>query len=132
LVSKKIILKLILLIFAIYFYSSCASTGFLMAKAKVVMYGPTYPAKGLDEQIDVYKTNKPDHEYIEIAELSCADTDDNWSMKQILKKAREIGADAIIILGTAGEEAIGIPVGKTVYAASQEYGLKAIAIKYKK
>jgi len=111
--------------------NSCASTGFLMARAKVVMYGSPYPAKSKDAKIDVYRTTKPTKDYIEIAEISCGDTNDNWNMEQIMIKAREIGADGLIIVGKAGSEAVGVPIGKNVYAVSSEYGLKAIAIKYK-
>ncbi len=41
-------------------------------------------------------TNKPAVEYIEFAQITCKDTNDKWSLEQITKKAREIGADAII------------------------------------
>ena len=111
--------------------NSCASTGFLMAKAEVTMYASPYPAKTRNSQIDIYRTNKPTKDYLEIAEISCGDTNDNWNMQQIMLKAREIGADGIIIIGKSGTEAVGVPIGKNVYAASSEYGLKAIAIKYK-
>ena len=44
--------------------SGCASTGFLMAKAKVTLFGESYPAKSEDAKIDVYMTNKPIQEYV--------------------------------------------------------------------
>ncbi len=123
---------LILGFYAVMLFSaSCASTGFLMAKPNVVMYGNPYPEKEKDANIDVYRTTKPDKEYIEIAEISCGDTSKKWNMKQILNKAREIGADGIIIIGKSGTMAVAIPIDKSVYAVSEGYGLKAIAIKYK-
>jgi hypothetical protein len=126
-IGKFFFWGLILLVFM----NSCTSTGFLMAKAKIVMYASPYPAKSKASQIDVYRTTKPTKDYIEIAEISCGDTNDNWNMEQIMIKAREIGADGLIIVGKGGSEAIGVPIGKNVYAVSSEYGLKAIAIKYK-
>lgn len=111
---------------------SCKSNGFLMAKAKVNLYGNTYPSKEENANIDIYRTQKPDFEYEEIGEITCADTDEEWALKQTLIKAREIGADGIIILGNAGAYGVGIPVGETmVYSGSEGYGIKAIAIKYK-
>lgn len=123
--------------FIIYFLvsaliiSSCASTGFLMAKAHVTLFGETYPAKSEDAKIDVYMTNKPTQEYIEFAQITCRDTNDNWSLEQITKKAREIGADGIFIIGKAGTSGVGIPMGTSTYVVSQDYGMTAVAIKYK-
>lgn len=67
--------------------SSCASTGFLMAKAQVTLFGESYPAKGEDAKIDVYITNKPTQEYVEFAQITCRDTNDQWSLEQITRKA---------------------------------------------
>ena len=122
----------VVFIFAILFlFISCSSTGFLMAKPKVVMYGATYPSKTENENIDVYSMSKPKKDFIEIAEISCGDTEDDWNMKQILLKAREIGADGIINTGRAGAYGVGVPVGYSTYLVSEDYGIKAIAIKYK-
>jgi hypothetical protein len=111
-------------------FFSCASTGFLMAKAKVTMYQEAYPPKEENATIDVYRSKTPEVKYIEIAEVSCGDTDDNWAMKQILIKAREIGADGIIIIGRAGDYGVGVPIGNMVYTSTESFGIKAIAIKY--
>jgi len=112
-------------------FNSCASTGFLMAKPKVILYAKPYSPKKINAPIDVYQTTMPDHEYIEIAKITCGDTDDNWNMKQILIKAREIGADGIIIVGRSGSVAVAVPVDKMTYAVDQGYGITAIAIVYK-
>ena len=109
----------------------CASTGFLMAKPKVTLYGQKYPSKSANEQMDVFNTNKPNREYIEIALITCGDTDDSWNMTQILMKAREIGADAIIVTGKSGSYGVGVPVGNMAYAVARGYGISAIAVKYK-
>lgn len=111
--------------------SGCASTGFLMAKAKVTLFGESYPAKSENAKIDVYMTNKPTQEYVEFAQITCGDTNDKWSLEQITKKAREIGADGIIIIGKAGTSGVGVPIGNSTYIVSEEYGMTAVAIKYK-
>lgn len=127
----KIFGFIIFLIVSALLFSSCASTGFLMAKAKVTLFGDSFPPKDEDAKIDVYMTNKPTQEYIEFAQITCGDTDDNWSLEQITKKAREIGADGIIIIGKAGTSGVGIPMGTLTYVVSEDYGMTAIAIKYK-
>ncbi len=121
----------ILLIVSGLLFSRCASTGFLMAKAEVTLFGDSYPQKNEDAKVDVYITNKPTQEYIEFAQITCGDTNDKWSLEQIIKKAREIGADGIIIIGKAGSSGVGIPMGTSTYVVSEEYGMTAVAIKYK-
>ena len=111
--------------------SGCASTGFLMAKPEVVLYGPPLPAKPTNAPIEVFESQKPTRPYQEIAKIEVGDTDDNWSMAQILKKAREIGADGVLITGRSGHYGVGVPAGSAVYAATEAYGLVAIAFKYK-
>jgi hypothetical protein len=56
---------------------------------------------------------------------------DKWNLEQITKKAREIGADGIIIMGKAGTLGVGIPIGTLNYVVTEEYGMTAVAIKYK-
>lgn len=108
----------------------CASTGFLMAKPVVTVFGQTYLAKTADAKVDVFSTTKPDRKYTEIAQIKCGDTDDTWNIGQILMKAREIGADAIIITGKSGSYGVGVPIGNMTYATEEGYGISAIAIKY--
>lgn len=122
---------IIFLIVSVLLFSRCASTGFLMAKAKVTLFGDTYPPKDEEAKIDLYMTNKPTQEYLKFAQITCEDTNDEWSLEQITKKAREIGADGIIMIGKAGTSGIGIPMGTSTYVVSEEYGMTAIAIKYK-
>ena len=94
------------------------------ATPMVSMYTSSYPAKQEDEKIDIYRSQKPAREYIEIAEIKYHDyIFDDYSgqnMSQIVKKAKEIGADGVIILGSSGFTKYG-----------EETGIKAIAIKYK-
>ena len=103
-----------------------------MAAPKVVLYGPPHTARPADAHIDVYNATRPDVAFIEIAQISCGDTEDDWNMKQILIKAREVGADAVIITGRSGTYGMGVPVGSMVFAAGEGYGLTAIAIRYKR
>ncbi len=122
---------LIIFIFSSLLFFSCASTGFLMAKAKINLFGDPYPSKNENAPVDIYRTQKPERKYIELGEITCLDTNDDWALKQTLMKAREIGADGIIILGKGGAYSVGVPVGNTVvYSGSESYGINAIAIKY--
>ena len=102
-----------------------------MAKPKVILFGNTYSQKEAGMPIDVYMTNRPTQEYVEFAKISIRDTNDKWCLEQISKKACEIGADAIIIIGKAGSSGVGIPMGYSTYVVSEEYGMTAVAIKYK-
>lgn len=122
--------KLLVIMLTSLYIHSCASNGFLMAKAKVKMYQTAYPAKSDTATIDIYRSNRPDQKYLELAEISCGDTNDDWSMKQITIKAREIGADGLIIMGKAGSYGYGVPIGDMVYTSTESYGITAIAIKY--
>ena len=124
--KKKARLTLWIMIIA-GMYCSCSA---LMAKPQVTMYTTPYPSKSQHSHIDVYRTQAPSRGYIEIAEISCRDTSDSWNIEQIIKKAKEIGADGVIIMGRTGSYAVGVPVGDMTYAASRTYGLTAIAIKY--
>jgi len=111
--------------------AGCASNGFLMAKPKVLLYLPGLPPKPPDASIEVFQSQQPERPYQEVARIEVGDTDDNWSMKQILKKAREVGADGVLIVGRSGSYGVGVPVGTVVYAATESYGMVAIAFKYK-
>lgn len=123
--------KLLPLFILIFLIVGCQSTGFLMAKAKVTMINEPYPAKDENANIEVYITTVPSEPYIEIAQITCDDTEDDWCLKQIKIKAREIGADGIIIIGKSASGGVGIPIGNMYYVSSEEYGMKAIAFKYK-
>ena len=76
-------------------------------------------------------TAKPTQEYIEFAQITVGDTNDKWYLEQITKKAREIGADTVIIIGKTGSYGVGVPIGYSAYVVNQGYGMTAVAIKYK-
>jgi len=91
----------------------------------VECYSPT-------ANVEVLRTNPPNHSYIEIAELSIPikkRTRDTAVMR-LIEEAKSIGADAIILLGENQTGAVPIPVGAMVVAAPK-IELRAIAIKYK-
>ncbi len=127
---KRIVI-IFCLLSSLLLMTRCASTGFLMAKPKAILFGEAYPPKDDGSKIDVFITNKPTQEYIEFARITCEDTNDKWNLQQITKKACEIGADGIIIIGKAGSSGVGIPMGNSTYVVTEEYGMTAIAIKYK-
>ena len=129
--GEKRMKRIIPLLISTVLLLSCQSTGFLMAKAKITMINEPYPAKEENANIEVYITNPPSTPYIELAQITCDDTEDDWCLKQIKIKAREIGADGIIILGKSASGGGGVPIGNMYYVSSEEYGMKAIAFKYK-
>lgn len=81
-------------------------------------YEPNYTS-----DIEVFVTQKPDRPYIEIAEITSATRSPfnraKINMDNLIEKAKELGANAIIMTGPAGK------------AEGTEYGRKAIAIRWK-
>jgi len=94
------------------------------------MYGESYPPKPDNFQVEIYRTKVPERDYIEIAEVSNKDSNNNYAKRSVMDKARKLGADAIIILGAAGSGGVGIPSGNVVISSTYEYGIRAVAIKY--
>lgn len=136
---KIIQFKVLIFLCVICVISGCASTGFLMAKPEVTMLGEAGIPKSPMANIDIYYTNKPDKKYEEIAIIKVGDTDDDWSLKQIKIKAREIGADSVIIIGRPGSYVYvtGMGTGTDSFSTSagigvgEGYGLEVIAVRYK-
>jgi len=46
-------------------------------------------------------------------------------------KTREVGADAVILKGRVGTTAAALPVVGIAWAVGSDYGLSAIAVRYK-
>lgn len=92
----------------------------------VTMLSKSYPSKDEDAHIEVFVTNKPTSEYVEIAIIK---HDSEWSDKSTLNniksKARELGADAVIITERAGSS------GGMTFVSTEKSGFVAVAIKYK-
>ena len=68
---------------------------------------------------------------LEFSSITHIDINDNLNMEQVIKNARETGADGIMLVGKAGSSGIGVPLGNLTYVLSEEYGITSIAIKYK-
>jgi hypothetical protein len=92
-------------------------TVLLMGCTHVTMYREPFPSKLESANIDIYKTQKPTNEYIEIGEISAN------NINSAIAKAREIGADAIIITGYKN----------IIYddGVERQHGIRGVAIKYK-
>ncbi|TKB64005.1 MAG: hypothetical protein E8D47_12205 [Nitrospira sp.] len=102
-----------------------------MAEPKVTMYGERFPPKAITESVEVFQTIQPKRDYVEIARIECGDTDDTYNMEQLLLKAKEIGADGLIIIGRSGTLGMAVPIGNLAFGVGEGYGMAAIAIKYR-
>lgn len=119
---KKFKLTSLIIVFCLL-QTSCAT---------MTIIGSTYPAKHPSVGVDVYISKLPACEYDEVALIKADNfSSDNNAMTAVKTKAREVGADAIIIVGSASVSSYNVPVGNFTYSATQKSGIKAIAIKYK-
>lgn len=84
------------------------------------------------EYVEIYRTDKPKRPYTEIAQI---ETDASYknAMEYLTDKAKQLGGDAIIVVGeeNRGVIAISLPEGSGVVASPINY-LVAIVIKFKK
>ena len=85
-------------------------------------YSPT-------SRVDVLRTKPPDKPYDEIAELEVKSNYDD-AIQMLVSKAKEIGTDAIILMGERGKNAVAVPIGDFVYVKSLTK-LWSVAIRYK-
>ena len=112
-------LKYIFIVILILCHFSCAP-GVSFIKYTDAKYSPT-------TSIQVFRKSTIERKFIELGELSVRILNDSFSNNEekafvsIKEKAEEIGADAIIIIGT---EKI------TVFKNDEQRYLKAVAIKY--
>ena len=131
--------RYVIVISVFVFLSGC------MAQPKVLILGEAGSPKTEAENIDIFYTKRPEQEYVEIARIEVGDTNDEYSLNQILMKARSMGADGVVIIGRSGSYGPVISSG-TGYTSgnnantfvtssgltvSEGYGLVAIAIRYK-
>lgn len=131
LTASRVPVVILLVVASLVVSGGCASTGFMMARPKVTLYGTPLPPKSRTTPIEVFETQKPERPYREVARIEVRDTNDRWSLEQIQKKAREVGADGIIITGRSGRVGAGTPIGSGTYAASRDYGMIAVAFVYR-
>lgn len=115
---------LIIFFIALLFYSCSPSVNFMRYSEK------TYPPTN---SVDVLRNKPVEKEYFELGELSLKIKKSNQdeAVIQLKEKAKEIGADAIIILGEESEGSVIVPIGN-LYASVDRKSIKAIAIKYKR
>lgn len=81
-------------------------------------------------EVEIFQTNPPKDEYIEMGVLSIRIKKQNEDdvIINLRKKAKEIGADAIIILGEKTEGTVAVPVGNMAYGVPIR-DFRALAIK---
>lgn len=100
---------------------------FIGCTTSMTMYRDPFPVKDDNAEIDIYHSQPPTTNYVEIAEIKVdAIGSASKNIPLLKREARKIGADAIIIMGPAGYISTGTGAINT-----SEHGLKAIAIKYK-
>ena len=124
------ITKIALMFFIILFICACSPSVKFMKYSENI-YTPT-------DSIEVLRNKPIEKNYIELGELSIkVKSGDENSVLRLVDKAKEIGANAIIILGESSEGETTFPVknfytGQTMfYTSVEKMYLKAIAIKYK-
>jgi hypothetical protein len=95
------------------------------------------------DSIEVLRNKPVEREFIELGELSIEIKkgilfgNEEDAVLDLIGKAKEIGADAIIILGESSDGETTVPIknvytGQTIsYETIENKNLKAIAIKYK-
>ena len=120
-------LHIIVVLFLSLILSSCYSVDFVRYSDE------TYPAS---VSVEVFRNKPVDKEYIELGELSLRVKKGLFSNQEevvikLKEKAKELGADAIIILGEEKEGSVIVPVGDVYTSVDKRY-IKAIAIRYKK
>lgn len=84
------------------------------------------------QKVEVLRTKSIERDYIEIGEVSIRlkkSTESN-AVALLAEKAKELGADAIILMGERSRGAVAMPVGSMI-AAVPLRELYGIAIRYK-
>lgn len=100
----------------------CAS---MMAKPEFTQYTTkTFTPKTSVDDVEIYST-PPRKDYIELGMITCKDTSKKWNLQQVKTKAKDVGADAIIISHNES-----LTTAEIIAGVERECGIKAIAIKY--
>jgi hypothetical protein len=110
----------LLCLFALHLLAACAHS------AKVRRYIPAQYSP--TTSVEVFATKGPSRDYIELAELSVKADDE--SVHYLTEKAKELGADAIILTGEQSRGSVMMPAGN-MWVAVPVRKLAAVAIKYK-
>ena len=111
--------SILLLLISFTFFISCSSVDFLRYTEQT--FEPT-------QEFQVFQTNPPDKDYTELGLLSTETG--KKAIINLKKKAKEIGANAIIIIGEKNEGTVAMPMGNMAYGIPIKK-LEAVAIRYK-
>ena len=117
-----------LLLFFVFLTFTACSPSVNFMKYNEDNYSPT-------NSVEVLRNKPVEKKFVELGELSIQVKKGIFSNQEevVLKlkeKAKEIGADAIIILGEESEGSVIVPIGN-LYTSVDKRFIKAIAIKYK-
>ena len=118
--------KLVVVLFSAIVAAGCASTPTVLFMRYTEQ---TYPAT---QSVQVLRTKPIDRTYVELGELSFRikkSTEEN-AILFLKAKAREVGADAIVVLGERSAGTVAVPAGYNVVLVPLR-DLVAVAIKYK-
>lgn len=107
------------LLFFLTIFISCSSVDYLRYTDQT--FEPT-------KEVEIFQTKPPEKDYIELGILSVEAGDD--AIIDLKNKAREIGANAIIILGEKNKGTVAVPIGNMAYGVPVNE-LEAVAIRYK-
>jgi len=122
----KAIIPIVIFLSAVFLSACSPSVNFM--KYSEENYPPT-------NSVEVLRNKPVEKEFIELGELSIQVKKGIFSNQEevVLKlkeKAKEIGADAIIILGEESEGSVIVPIGN-LYTSVDKRFIKAVAIKYR-
>jgi hypothetical protein len=80
------------------------------------------------QEIQVFRTAVPTRPYVELAELRTI-AGDQRAIDALVQKAKELGADGLVILGEQAGDTVAVPVGGMWMAATDSF-LVAVAIRF--
>jgi hypothetical protein len=118
--------RLVPMMFSVIMLVACAST----PTVSFMRYTEqAYPAT---QSVEVLRTKPVDRAYVELGELSVRvkKSTEESAVLFLKEKAREVGADAIVVLGERSGGAVAVPAGYNVVLVPLR-DLVAIAIKYR-
>lgn len=123
---KTTVLITILLVLASLGVTGCAPTG------PTVSYSP-YSAQTFapTTRVDVFRTKVADRRYFELGELCVRvrRSTQETAVLELAEKAKEIGADGIILMGERSAGAVAAPIGQMAVAIPLREAC-AVAIRY--
>lgn len=92
---------------------------------------PPPPRRGEVWMVNVFWTKVADRRYVELGDLCIRVTrsTQETAVLHLTEKAREIGADGIILIGERSAGAVGAPVGQMIFAIPRRETC-AVAIRY--